>query len=89
MVKNKIRKKDRKRRRSPSHTPVILSPLEVVVVNGQIAQAIRKLSKRMTVEGVLKDLKRRRCFSKPSARRRFKAAQAAKRRRKREKYINT
>jgi len=67
------------------HDPVVLKPLEVVVVDGKLDKALRKLKKKMSAEGVLKELKRRRRAMKPSDRKRRKQIDAARRRRKRER----
>lgn len=65
--------------------PVVLRPLEVVVVDGRLDKALRKLKKKMSAEGVLKELKRRRRATKPSDQKRRKRVDAARRRRKRER----
>lgn len=65
--------------------PVVLKPLEVVVVDGRLDKALRKLKKKMSAEGVLKELKRRRRATKPSDQKRRKRVDAARRRRKRER----
>jgi len=67
------------------HDTVVLKPLEVVVVDGRLDKAIRKLKKKMSTEGVLKELKRRRRATKPSDAKRRKRIDAARRRRKRER----
>lgn len=65
--------------------PVVLRPLEVTVVDGKIDKALRKLKRKMSAEGVLKELKRRRRAMKPSERKRKKRVESARRRRKRER----
>lgn len=65
--------------------PVILKPMEVPVIDGKLDKALRKLKKKMSAEGVLKELKRRRRAMKPSDRKRRKRIDAARRRRKRER----
>jgi small subunit ribosomal protein S21 len=67
------------------HEPVILKPIEVVVADGKLEKALRKLKKKMATEGVLKELKRRRRATKPSDAKRRKRLDAARRRRKRER----
>jgi len=46
-----------------SRTP----PLHVIVYDNNVDQALRVLKKKMQREGVLRELKRRRHYEKPSA----------------------
>jgi small subunit ribosomal protein S21 len=62
---------------------VICKPLEVTVGDKGIERAIKNLKRKMAAEGVLRELKRRRHYMKPSVKRRKKASEAARRRRKR------
>jgi small subunit ribosomal protein S21 len=62
---------------------VICKPLEVTVGDKGIERAIKNLKRKMAAEGVLRELKRRRHYMKPSIKRRKKASEAARRRRKR------
>ena len=62
-------------------------PLEVVVGDRGIERAIKHLKRKMAAEGVLRELKRRRHYMKPSVKRRKKESEAARRRRKRAKQI--
>ena len=57
--------------------------LEVTVGDKGIERAIKNLKRKMAAEGVLRELKRRRHYMKPSVKRRKKASEAARRRRKR------
>ena len=59
-----------------------LGPLEVVVEGSNLNRAINQLKRHMAREGVLKELKRRRHYSKPSVVRKRKQKEAARRRRK-------
>jgi len=52
-----------------------------------VERAIKHLKRKMASEGILRELKRRRHYMKPSVRRRKKASEAARRRRKREKQL--
>jgi small subunit ribosomal protein S21 len=73
------------RRRRPTTDvgdAVFCRPLEVVVRDDRIEQAIRQLKNRMAREGVLRELKNRRHFFKPSELKRIKSREAARRRRK-------
>ena len=74
---------ERRPRIRDAHEPVVLRPLEVVVAEGKIEKALRKLKKMMATEGVLRELKRRRRATKPSDQKRRKRMDAARRRRKR------
>lgn len=44
--------------------------IEVKVINNEIEKAIRKLKRKMLREGILKELKLRQFYEKPSAKRR-------------------
>src|SRR5258705_521091 len=46
-------------------------PLEVAVADRGIERAIKQLKRKMATEGIMKELKRRRQYMKPSRRRRF------------------
>ena len=58
-------------------------PLEVAVSDRGIERAIKHLKRKVAAEGVLRELKMRRHYMKPSVKRRKKQAEAALRRRKR------
>lgn len=58
-------------------------PVEVVVGEKGMERAIRHLKRKMASEGILRELKRRRHYMKPSVKRRKKESEAARRRRKR------
>ncbi|MBI4956409.1 MAG: 30S ribosomal protein S21 [Myxococcales bacterium] len=60
-------------------------PLEVVVGDRGLERAIKHLKRKMASEGILRELKRRRHYMKPSVKRRKKQSEAARRRRKRQK----
>ncbi len=74
------------RTRSEMPTDAIqCKPLEVAVGDKGIERAIKHLKRKMAAEGILRELKRRRHYMKPSVKRRKKASEAARRRRKRSK----
>ena len=73
---------ERKRRRRNLGEAVLCRPLEVVVRDDRVEQAIRQLKNRMAREGVLRELKNRRHYFKPSELKRIKSREAARRRRK-------
>ncbi len=75
---------DRKKRRRVRGLgdAVFCRPLEVVVRDDRVEQAIRQLKNRMAREGVLRELKNRRHYFKPSELKRIKSREAARRRRK-------
>ena len=56
-------------------------PLEVAV-RDDVDRALKELKKRVNKEGILKELKLRRFYEKPSERRKRKIKEAEKRRRK-------
>lgn len=72
-----------------SHDPeaVQCKPVEVSVGEKGVERAIKHLKRKMASEGILRELKRRRHYMKPSVRRRKKESEAARRRRKREKQL--
>ena len=81
---------DKKRRRKPRSVgeAVFCRPLEVVVRDDRVEQAIRQLKNRMAREGVLRELKNRRHYFKPSELKRIKSREAARRRRKQARQKN-
>ncbi len=60
-------------------------PLEVPVGDRGLERAIKMIKRKLASEGVLRELKMRRHYMKPSIKRRKKQAEAARRRRKRAK----
>ena len=56
-------------------------PVEVEV-RDSLEKAMKILKQKMSKEGILQELKRRRFYEKPSVKRKRKAAQARKKRRK-------
>ena len=74
----------KKEDRAPStHEPVQGRHLEVRVDDRGIDRAIRKLRRLTASEGVLREMKRRRHYEKPSQRRKRKTREAARRRKRR------
>ncbi len=60
-------------------------PLEVAVSDRGLERAIKNLKRKLAAEGILRELKRRRHFMKPSIAKRKKEAEASRRRRKRDR----
>jgi small subunit ribosomal protein S21 len=56
--------------------------MQVIVRDNNVEQAIRVLKKKMQREGLLRELKQRRAYEKPSERRVRERAQAVSRQRK-------
>lgn len=54
--------------------------LEVTVHQNQVDKALKALKRQMTKEGLLKELKRRRFYEKPSVKRKRKQKEAKKKR---------
>ena len=73
---------EEKKRRREIGEAVFCRPLEVVVRDGRVEQAIRQLKNRMARGGVLRELKSRRHYFKPSELKRIKRREADRRRRK-------
>lgn len=57
-------------------------PLIIPVENGDVNRALRQFKKKLSREGVMKELKVRRFYEKPSVKRKRKSKEAEKRRRK-------
>ena len=57
-------------------------PLEVKVQNNQIENAIKTLKRQLIRDGIMKELKNRRSYEKPSVKKKRKQREARRRRRK-------
>jgi small subunit ribosomal protein S21 len=68
-------------RRAGSERQIVFRPLEVEVKDN-LEKAMKALKQKMSKEGVLQELKRRRFYEKPSVKRKRKMREALKRRRK-------
>ena len=53
--------------------------MQVTVKNGNVERAMRTLKKKLQKEGLLKELKQKQYFEKPSAKRKRKKAEGIKR----------
>ena len=53
--------------------------MQVVVMNGNVERAMRTLKKKLQKEGLLRELKQRQFFEKPSAKKARKKAEGIKR----------
>lgn len=60
-------------------TPVHGRPLEVSVDERGVERALRRLRRMMATEGILREVKRRRHYEKPSDRRKRKEREAMRR----------
>ncbi|MCA9694728.1 MAG: 30S ribosomal protein S21 [Myxococcales bacterium] len=67
------------------HRPVQGRPLEVKVDERGVERAIRKLRRLMASEGVLREIKRRRHYEKPSVKTKRKLREAERRRKRRQR----
>ncbi|OGP67087.1 MAG: 30S ribosomal protein S21 [Deltaproteobacteria bacterium RBG_13_47_9] len=56
--------------------------MEIKVQNNQIEQAIKFLKRQMMKDGILKELKNRRSYEKPSVKKKRKQREAKRRRQK-------
>ena len=70
---------------SEQHVPVLGRPLEVRVDERGVERAIRKLRRLMASEGVLREIKRRRHYEKPSIKSKRKLREAERRRKRRQR----
>lgn len=57
--------------------------MEVKVQDGQVEKALKILKRQMAKEGLLKELKKRKYYEKPSVKRKRKQQEARKKRSKR------
>ncbi|MBI1821863.1 MAG: 30S ribosomal protein S21 [Nitrospirae bacterium] len=60
--------------------------MEVKVYNNEVARALKYLSKKMIKEGVMKEIKKRKFYEKPSVKKKRKQKEAIKKRLKAEKF---
>lgn len=67
------------------HEPVQGRPLEVRVDDRGVERAIRKLRRLLASEGVLREIKRRRHYEKPSVKSKRKLREAERRRKRRQR----
>ena len=67
----------------PASEAVQCKPLEVAVGDRGIERAIKTLKRKVAGEGLVRELKQRRHYMKPSVKKRKKQAEAARRRNKR------
>lgn len=65
------------------HIPVLGRPLEIRVDERGVERAIRKLRRLLAGEGVLREIKRRRHYEKPSVKSKRKLREADRRRKRR------
>lgn len=79
--KNWNRQKKDRRQEYDKNSPVI-GPLEVEVYNNDLNQALKVLKNKISKDGILTELKRRRHAEKPSEAKRRKHREALKRMRK-------
>ncbi|MFI5303854.1 MAG: 30S ribosomal protein S21 [Nitrospiria bacterium] len=59
--------------------------MEVKVYNNEVARALKYLSKKMVKEGVMKEIKKRKFYEKPSVKKKRKQKEAIKKRLKAER----
>jgi small subunit ribosomal protein S21 len=69
------------------HIPVTGRPLEVRVDERGVERAIRKLRRLMASEGILREIKRRRHYEKPSIAAKRKEREADRRRKRRQRKM--
>lgn len=79
MIKKENRKPAWKRSEPRSRD---IGYLEVVVINNDVNQALKVLKNKISKEGILSELKRRRAYEKPSDRKRRERREAIKKARK-------
>jgi len=60
--------------------------LQVKVINQQVDQALKALKRQLLKDGLWKELKKRRSYEKPSAKRKRKQKEALKKRRKAQRF---
>jgi len=60
--------------------------LQVKVINQQVDSALKALKRQLLKDGLWKELKKRRAYEKPSAKRKRKQKEAVKKRRKAQRF---
>ena len=63
-------------------TAKFADPLIIAVEGGDVVRALRTFKKKLSREGVMKEVKMRRAYEKPSVKKKRKTKEADKRRRK-------
>jgi len=56
--------------------------MEIIVRNNDVNYALKKLKRKLQQEGLFREIRNRRCYEKPSVRRRRKAKESQRRLRK-------
>ncbi|NJO61079.1 MAG: 30S ribosomal protein S21 [Richelia sp. RM2_1_2] len=72
---------------SDERHPASLTGLVVVVKNNDVEKAIRILKKKVNDEGILKDLRKKEFYEKPSVKKRRRHAESINRWRKKERML--
>ena len=73
------------RLRAPRYAPFGVVPLQIIVRDNNVDQALRALKKKLQREGVYREMKLRRHYEKPSEKRARERAAAVRRARKLER----
>jgi len=63
-----------------------VSVVQVKVMNQQVDHALKALKRQLLKDGLWKELKKRRSYEKPSAKRKRKAKEAEKKRKKTQRF---
>ncbi len=62
--------------------------MELKVVDGNLAKAMRVMKRKLQQEGVFREIKKRRYYEKPSAKRKRKQKESLQRERKRQRKLD-
>nr|WP_320115154.1 30S ribosomal protein S21 [uncultured Desulfuromonas sp.] len=62
--------------------------MELKVVDGNLAKAMRVMKRKLQQEGVFREMKKRRYYEKPSAKRKRKQKESLQRERKRQRKLD-
>jgi len=62
--------------------------MELKVVDGNLTKAMRLMKRKLQQEGLFREMKKRRFYEKPSAKRKRKQKESMQRERKRQRKLN-
>ena len=81
---------DHKKNFNDKRKPYVQQPQgnKVIVIDGQVEQALRKFKKKVSNSGWIDDIKKKEFYEKPTSKRKIKKAMAVKREQKRQSIIS-
>ena len=81
---------DHKKNFNDRKKPFVQQPKgnKVIVIDGNVEQALRKFKKKISNDGLIDDIRNREFYEKPTSKRKIKKAMAVKREKKRQSIIS-